>query len=128
MSEIRTYNDLLEEKKRLEAVLVIQKRIIHEDLIELREEIRPALNLLSIVGKITNRNSSNPLIGIGAGLVADVFLKGMVLSRTAKITQLIVPFLANKVSAYFDNRKGGTIFQKLASVWKKHKSNGHAVN
>lgn len=128
MSDIRTYNDLLQEKKRLEAALVIQKGVIREDLIELREEFRPVLNVLSIVGKLTNRNRSNPLIALGINLVGEVFLKNMAVSSSSKIMRLVGPFVAKKVSTYFVNKEGGTFLQKLAGIWKKNKSNGHAVD
>ena len=128
MSDIRTYNDLQEEKKRLEAVLCIQKGIIHQDLIELREEFRPVLKVLSIVGKIANRNGSNPLIAMGANLVGEVFLRNMALTRGTNFVRLVVPFLAKKVSSYFQKSDRATIFQKLAGIWKKARSNGHAVN
>jgi hypothetical protein len=125
MSSIRTYNDLLEEKKRLEASLVVQNGIIRRDFIELREEIRPALDLLSIIGRMINRDRSNPVIAMGVNLVAGVLLRNAVLSGSSKITRLIVPFLANKVSTLFRNKNGGTVFQKLAEIWNKNISNGH---
>ena len=127
MSDIRTYSDLQEEKKRLEAVLCIQKGIIHQDLIELREEFRPVLKVLSMVGKITNRNGSNPLIAMGVNLVGEVFLRNMALTRGTNFVRLVVPFLAKKVSSYFQKSDRATIFQKLAGIWKKARSNGHAV-
>ena len=128
MSDIRTYSDLQEEKKRLEAVLCIQKEIIHHDLIELREEFKPVLKVLSMVGKITNRNGSNPLIAMGVNLVGEVFLGNLALTRGTKLVRLVVPFLAKKVSSYFQKNDRATIFQKLAGIWKKARSNGHAVN
>ena len=130
MSSIRTYNDLLEEKKRLEALLVTQKGAVLRDLIELREEFRPALNLISTVGKLTSRNGSNPLISMGVnlvgGLAGGLLLENVILSRGAKIARAVVPFLATKLSGFL-NKKGGTIFQKLAGAWKKNKSNGHTI-
>ena len=125
MSNIRTYNDLLEEKKRLEAVLVIQKGILRQDLLELREEFRPALHLLSIVGKMTNQNWNNPLIAMGVNLAGSLFLKNRVLSGSSQITRIIVPFLAQKVSTWLHSKNG--IFQKLAGIWRSNKSNGHPV-
>ncbi len=127
MSNIRTYDDLLEEKKRLETALVIQKGIIRQDLLELREEFRPAIHLLSIVGKITKRNSNNPLVAMGVNLVGAVLLKNVVLSGSSKITSLIVPFLAKKISGYFLNNKRSSFFQRLAGIWTKDKSNGHVA-
>ena len=111
MSEIRTYNDLQEEKIRLEAALGIQKGIIRQDLIELREECRPVLNVLSTVGKMTNRNGSNPLIAMGVDLVGEVFLRNRVLSRGTNLIRLVVPFLAKKVSTYFRKNDAPAFFK-----------------
>lgn len=111
MSNIRTYNDLLEEKKRLEAVLVIQKGIIRQDLIELREEFKPALHLLSIVGKITKGSTSNPLIAMSINLLRTLFLKNMAIPSSSQITRIILPFLAKKVFTYFLNKKEVLFFK-----------------
>src|SRR5271154_1082645 len=114
MSSIRTYNDLLEEKKRLEESLVIQKMVIRRDLVSLREEFKPALQLLSIAGKMTNLKKSNPLIGMAVNLAGELFLGNVLLSRAGKITRFVVPFLAKKASALFLNNSGSNIFQKMA--------------
>jgi hypothetical protein len=125
MSNIRTYNDLVEEKKRLESVLALQKDILHQDFIALKEEFRPALNVLSIVGKVTKLSSTNPLISMAVNMVGGLFLENMVLSGSSKITRLVVPFLAKKVSTFFRAGNGDTILQKIAARWRKVKSNGH---
>ncbi|HMI66493.1 MAG TPA: hypothetical protein VK517_10675 [Cyclobacteriaceae bacterium] len=126
MSDIRTYNDLLAEKKRLEAALLIQKGIVRDDLLELREEFRPVLNVLSTVSKMTTRNGGNPLIAMGVGLLGEVFLANMTLARGASIIRFIVPFLAKKATTYF-GKKDRSIFQKLAGIWRKTRSNGSGV-
>jgi len=125
MNDIKTYDGLLEEKKRLEEALVFQKGLIRQDLVELREELKPVLHLVSMVGKMT-RNPANPLIAMGLGLAGEVFLKNIALARGGNIIRLLVPFLAKKASTFFHKDKG-TFFQKLAGIWKKTKSNGHFV-
>ena len=128
MSDIRTYNDLQEEKKRLEAVLAIQKGIIHQDIADLREEFKPVLKVLSMVGKMTNRNGSNPLITMGVNLVGGVFLRNMALTRGANLIGAAVPFLVKKISTYLHKNDSSAFLQKLTGIWKKLRSNGHAVN
>jgi hypothetical protein len=127
MNNIRTYEDLLLEKNRLEALLAVQKRVIHQDLTELRENIRPALDLISFFGRLTKRSSSNPLVSMGINLVGDILLGNMVLAGGSKITKLIMPFIAKTASAYLLGKNGESIFQKLAGIFKKHKSNGTPV-
>lgn len=126
MNEIRTYDGLLEEKKRLEEALVFQKGLIRQDLVELREELKPVLHLVSMVGKMT-RNPASPLIAMGLGLAGEVFLKNMALVRGGNIIRMLVPFLAKKASTFFHNKDKGTFLQKLVGIWKKTKSNGHIV-
>ena len=109
MSDIRTYNDLMEEKKRLEAKLLIQKGIVREDLLELKEEFKPVLNVLSTASKMTTRNGGNPLIAMGVGLLGEVFLRNLTLTRGASIIRFIVPFLAKKATTYFGNKDRRTI-------------------
>ena len=129
MNDIRTYNGLLEEKKRLEEALVIQKGLIRQDLAELREELSPVIQLVSMVGKMA-RNPASPLIAMGVGLAGEVFLKNRAISRGGNIVRLLVPFLAKQVTTLFhnqDNQGKGTLLQKLAGLWKKTRSNGHVV-
>jgi hypothetical protein len=77
------------------------------------------------MGQLTNRSKSNPLIAMAVGLAGDVFLGKMALSGSSKIAGLIVPLVAKRISAFFHSQRRPTIFQKLATLLKKSKSNGH---
>ena len=122
---IRTYADLLEERKRLEAVLVIQKGIIRQDVLDLKEELKPAFQLLSVVGKVT-KGKNNPIIPIALNVAEAIFLRKSLLSGGAKITQLVVPFVAKKLSGYL-SKGSGSFLRKLAGWAKGRPSNGHAA-
>src|SRR4051812_27826343 len=95
MNEIRTYNDLLQEKKRLKASLAIHKELIHQDLIDLKEKFQPALNLFSRVKRITKRNKTHPLLALGVNVAGEIFLRKL-FSKSHKIVRLTVPFIAKK--------------------------------
>ena len=60
MTGIQTYKDLEAEKKNLEASLRFHKRLIQADLAGLREELRPLKHALSLIGKLTTKDKSNP--------------------------------------------------------------------
>jgi hypothetical protein len=115
----------MEEKKRLEAALVGQRAVIRQDLVELKEELRPALNVLSLVGQMTNRHKANPFIAFAVGLASDVFLRNLAVSGSSKVARLLVPFFAKKLSDYLHAQKRRGIFQKLGTLLTMNKSNGH---
>ncbi|HTJ50934.1 MAG TPA: hypothetical protein VL443_15835 [Cyclobacteriaceae bacterium] len=119
MNEIRTYNDLLKEKERLETALAIQKKLIHQDFIELKEEYRPALNLLSTVSRITNKSKTNPLVAIGINLAGEIFLKNMLLAKSNKIVQFTVPYIAKKAVNYILTKGLVNLFSKMQERSKK---------
>lgn len=121
MNEIRTYNDLLQEKERLETALAIQKKLIHQDFIELKEEYKPALNLLSGVSRITNRSRTNPLVAIGINLAGEIFLKNMLLAKSNRIVQFTVPYIAKKAVNYILTKGLVNLFLKVQE-WSKKKT------
>ncbi len=119
MNSIRTHQDLLAEKKRLMAALVVQKSIINNDMTALREKFSPAISLLSVVGKIANQNSGNLLLASAFNIAGEIFLKNKLLSRAGKVTQLVVPFLFKRISSFIFNKNRSIAFQKLKERWKQ---------
>jgi len=112
MNEIITYNDLLKEKERLETALALQKEIIHQDFVELKEEYRSVIDLVSKVGKIASADKSNPLIAAGVNLASDIFLGNMLFARSNSAVKYTVPFIAKKAVTYLLG-KGVDIFSKF---------------
>lgn len=117
MSNIKNYQDLLEEKKHLEELLQIQKSNIHTHLAELKEEYKPAINLLSSLNRITSRDRSNPLINVGINLAGEFLQKNIPLVSSNRIVQFSVPFIAKKALT-FALSKGISHFLKLRERWK----------
>jgi hypothetical protein len=119
---IRTYNDLLTEKERLKALLQAQKAVIRQDVEEIKAELQPVKNAISVVGKFTTRDKSNPLLTSATESIIDLLVKRMLLSRTGWLTKLVVPFLMKNVSSHLVNANQGKIFSKLFSFFGKKKS------
>lgn len=98
MSEIRTYQDLLEEKKQLEAELMIRRDLIKKDVADLRQEWKPVTDLLSIVGKFNKNRTAHPVIGMGIDLISEVLIK-KVMGPGGWILRLVAPWLAKNYSS-----------------------------
>lgn len=121
---IRTYDDLVEEKQRLQALLKWQKEELHEDIRELGEELKPIRSALSVAGKLFTRDNNNWVLNTGVNTLIDVVVKKMLLSKTGWITKLVVPFILKNYSSHVIADNKGSIMNKLFSWIGKKNANG----
>jgi hypothetical protein len=124
MSAIRSYDDLLDEKKRLETSIRLQKELIKEDIAMFREELKPARNALSAVGKIASAKRDNPLLRGGVEIASDIVLRSTFIAAGGWLTRLIAPLVVKNISNIFLSKKSGPV----VSAWigkLLHRSNGH---
>ena len=123
-STIRSYNDLLEEQERLRSQLKVQKEQIREDLTEIKEEFKPVLKLVRIVGKFTNSETRNSaLVTTGSSLAVDLLAKKFLAGNL--LTRLFLPPMLKNVSSHmlYNN-----VVPFLSKLFKgKTKSNSVAV-
>ena len=91
-AQIRTYDDLVEEKERLQRLLAVQKEDISTNWQEMKKEFEPVKNIVSFFSKLTTRDKSNPLVNMGIDVAGDLVLRKIILAKTGWVTRLIVPF------------------------------------
>jgi hypothetical protein len=96
-----TYNELLEEKKKLEAILVSQKGIVKNDLAILYQKITPTLEFISKVGRLGTATRNNPIVSVLLNITEEIFLENMLLSKSSRITRFVVPFLLKNAASFF---------------------------
>lgn len=124
---IETYNDLLEEKQRLKNLLQAQRELIREDIKEIKAELQPLRSAVTVVGKFFNRDTSNPLLSLGASKLIDLLVKKVILGRAGWFTKIAVPFLLKNYSSHvIDDNKGklgGWLMSLLAKLKRKKKKN-----
>jgi hypothetical protein len=123
--KIQTYDDLVEEKKRLEALLIVQKENISSNWLEMKEEFKPINNIISFFGKLTSRDKSNPLVNMGVDIAGDLVLRKFILARAGWLTRIVVPYLLKNYSSNVFADKGKSFIQKLKH-WIKGTKNGNA--
>jgi hypothetical protein len=125
---IQTYQDLLEEKQQMEVLLHAQKELVLADLREVKEELKPARDVLAFIGKATTRDRSNVLLSVGSDKLIDWAVKKLLLAKAGWITRLVVPYLLKNYSSHIVSDNKDKIFKKVFS-WlgiKKH-MNGRAT-
>lgn len=121
-NQIQSYDDLLEEKKRLEQLLSTQKAQISANWVEMKEEFKPVNNVISFFSKMTTRDKTNPLMNIGIDVAGDLVLRKILLARAGWATRLVVPFLLKNYSSNVLADKGKSLFQRIKHILKINKN------
>ena len=115
MIKINTYAKLLNEKQRLKLLLEVHKIVIKEDTRMIRETIKPATDVLSIIGKLTNRDRTNPLLNLGVDFGVDLIVRKLLLGRAGWVSKIIIPFIVKNFSSniFAENKKFGFLNKLL---------------
>jgi hypothetical protein len=122
-SKIQTYDDLIEEKKRLEALLIVNKEQVSTNWVEMKKEFEPVNNIIGFFSKLTTRDKSNPLVNIGIDVAGDLVLRKFLLARAGWATRILVPLLLKNYSSNVLADKGRSFLQKVKH-WLKADKNG----
>lgn len=126
--KIESYNDLLEEKQRLEVLLASQKVEIKHQWEGVKHSLTPVTNVFSFFGKMTSRKHLNPIIDFGIDMAGDVLLRKILLSKADWVTRLILPiFIKNYSSNVLGGVGGRNFFGKLRTILtRKRRSASHS--
>ena len=122
-TKIQTYDDLVEEKKRLEAMLIVNKEQISANWVEMKQEFEPINNIIGFFGKLTTRDKTNPLVNMGIDVAGDLLLRKFILARAGWATRLVIPYLVKNYSSNVFAEKGKSLFHRLKQ-WLKTDKNG----
>lgn len=98
MSRINNYEELLAERKLLEAKIESEKAFLKGGLIEIREKLEPFMNLLPILNIFKKNEKGNSMLKGVAALGIDVVF-GQTLLKSSWLTRLVLPMLLKGVSS-----------------------------
>jgi hypothetical protein len=101
---IKKYEDLLEERKRLEENIKVQKMRIRHDIDELKAEAKmqfqPVADAAEFVKKLASPATRNDtLLGIGTNLTLEVLIRRL-FAKSNLLIQIIVPTLLKNYSTH----------------------------
>ena len=119
---IQSYDDLVEERKRLENLLVVHRKQIETNWEEVKEEFKPVNNIISFFSKLTTRDRTNPLVNMGIDLAGDVVLRKFILGRAGWLTKLAVPFLVKNYSSNMLADKGKSLISRVKHFLHRNKN------
>lgn len=98
MKKISSYRELMAERLRIEQELAVQKAMIHDEIREIKERIKPVTGLLTFFNADKKSSFKSTAMQVGANIGIDV-LRTTVLGKAGWLTRLIVPFIAKKLSS-----------------------------
>lgn len=101
MNNIHTYEDLQQECARLEALLIQHKQSIRTDVGDIREALRPALEIARVVDQmVTHESGQPPIVVAGAHLTIDLILYKLLKKSNFLFKMILPPLLKNITSHY----------------------------
>ena len=116
---IRTYEDLMEEKERLNQLLAAQRELIRQDFNEIKEELAPVRSAISMVGKFATRDNRNFLLTTAADTAIELVIRRMLLAKAGWFTKIIVPFFMKNFSSHVIADHKDKILDKLSRWFGK---------
>jgi hypothetical protein len=118
---IRSYKDLVEERQRLEILLVEQRQVLRNDVQELKAQLEPLKRVVEFIRKITTKDKTALLLTIGSDIVINSVVKRFVLSRAGWFVRNVVPYFLKNYSSHFLAEQKEKWIEKLRA-WLGHKN------
>jgi hypothetical protein len=118
---IRSYEDLLKEKERLEELVDAQRTLIYADVQALKSQLQPLKNAVEFIRKITTKDKTALLLSIGSDIVINSVVKRFILSRAGWFVRNVVPFFLKNYSSHFLAEQKDKWIEKLRA-WLGHKN------
>jgi hypothetical protein len=118
---IRSYKDLLEEKQRLEILLVERRQVLQNDVQELKTQLEPIKRVVEFIRKITTKDKTALLLTIGSDIVINSVVKRFILSKAGWFVRNIIPFFLRNYSSHFLSEQKDKWIEKLRA-WLGHKN------
>src|SRR5690606_12414486 len=118
--KIKTYDDLLAEKARLEAVLAEKKQAVRNDVSAIKTQLAPVGNAMSWGSKFFTRDRHNWFVNAGLNTAIDFAFKRVLLSRAGWFTRIFIPFLIKNFTSHIvEEKKMGFIARILEKLLGK---------
>jgi len=125
---IKTYEDLLQEEQRLMQQLKLQEGLIREDLVLLKEKLKPVGKVYTVLEKMATRDHTGPLASFGIDFSIDLLLRKFLLARAGWFTKIFVPFLVKNYSSHIiSEQHRNKIITKIKGIFNKVRSKKQAT-
>lgn len=98
MNKINNYEDLILQRKKLEADLIQYRGIINHEVAALKHKFEPVSNIISFFTPSKNNNPNNKILEVGTNLGIELLVRQKLLAKAGWFTKLVLPYVLKKVS------------------------------
>lgn len=116
---IRSYDDLVKERQRLELLFQAQKQVIFYDVEEIKLQLKPVKDGIEFVKKIVTKDKTSLLLNLGSDIAITALVQKFILSKAGWFLKMIVPFFVTNYASHFFAEKKDKWLEKLKS-WMSH--------
>jgi len=117
MTNINSYQELLEEKQRLTLLLAERKVLVKAEFEEIKEKLKPAKAAWEWIHKLTAKDKTNPLLNAGIDVGVNLLIKRVLLRNAGFVVKLVMPFIVKNFLSHEVAEKEN-IFTKVAGLFK----------
>ena len=119
-NKISTYEDLLEEQKRLMNILKGHEELLKTDMAGVREGLKPVGNALNVVNKLATRDQTGPVMNFGLEFGLDLLLRRFVLAKAGWFTKIGIPYIVKTYASHLiTEEKREQILQRINTFLHK---------
>jgi hypothetical protein len=119
----QTYDELINQKQKLEVLLHAQKELIRADVEELKLEVRPLSGVAAQVKKFTTRDKASLFLAVTSDAIATLLVKKIIVARSGWLGKLVLPHLMRNYSSNFLKEQKDKFFHRIASILKHKNGN-----
>jgi len=116
--EIKTYQDLVDEQKRLEALLKDQKELVQSDVEKVKLKVKPYTEIARNVKKFTPLDGAILAFSLTSDMIVNTLFKKIIVARTGWLGKLVLPYLFKKYSHSFLKEQKDKFVSGVRSVVK----------
>ncbi len=99
MNRISNYDELVAERRMIEARIAEQKAVINQGVGELRSKLEPFLYLLPVLNVFKKKESGSSLLKFATSAGIDLLVGQKLLSKSNWLMKLLVPMFLKGISA-----------------------------
>jgi hypothetical protein len=124
--KLQSYDELLEERIRLEELLRTQKALVISNYTVLADTLKPignaTSNVVGVLSKVGVKEKNSPLVNLGLDFVTEVLLKRMLLAKSGWFVRVVIPFIVRNYSSHlFMDKKKPSFFKSMQKLFTKAK-------
>lgn len=110
----------MHEEQRLLAQLKSTELLIRDDLVGVKEGLRPVRNVVKTVSKFTTRVKTGAFANFSLDFGIDLLIRRVLLARAGWFTKILIPYLLKNYSSHIISHKHKVkLLRKLNALFAK---------